>query len=85
MQSNAKWGQMAEKLVKKGDGKISALTNHLSFAGALSPSLALLIGQAASNGPSPSSHSIISSHWRSCRPCQNLVPNALPMMLTRTP
>jgi hypothetical protein len=46
MQSNAKWGQMAKKLVKKGDGKIGALTNHLSFAGALSPPLALLIGQA---------------------------------------
>jgi hypothetical protein len=44
-QSDRKWAQMAKKLEKKGDNKLGALTNYLSFAGALSPSLALLVGR----------------------------------------
>jgi hypothetical protein len=43
-QYNMKWDKMARKLEVKGTSKVGVLVHYILFTGALSPSLALLVG-----------------------------------------
>ena len=45
-QYNMKWDKMARKLEAKGNRKVGVLAHYISFTGALSPSLALLVGDS---------------------------------------